>query len=390
MTTHPESRATKAQRRHALALPKRRYHVAMALILLFGVIALPLWLSAKFGSPKDAEARGAVQIVQLPEEARPTPLDAPAEALPDLLAGVVEVGDNPTATPGDEPAQAAPDQTPRPTVNSPSRAAIIRPPTPKAPPLDASLLRRTPAGSVPGPNDAGLTPLDAYSAASVSLNGRSPVSLIVGGLGVNDALTRRAIRELPSAVTLSFAAQTDNLQDWINEARAFGHEVLLEVPMEGQGSGDGEDLLRSTTAPEVNQRRLQTLLSRAQGYIGVTPYQGDIFLTRTDALSPVLKELKASNLAFFTDGAVEAPSIEALVQSLNVPHKSGFGLIDPVPSEKVIEARLDGLAKAAENRPGLIGVGFAYPQTIEAVSRWALNLEDDGLILVPASQSLTL
>lgn len=390
MTTHPHSSGTKAQRRHALALPKRRYHVVMAIGVLVGMIALPLWLSKQLGSEKDAEARGAVEITQLPEAEQPTPLDAPAEALPDLLADVVEVGDNPTVALNDTPTE--PSSTPRttdtPTVTRPGRAAIIRPPEPVAPPLDPSLLRQTPAGSVPGPNSAGLTPLDAYAAQPVPTNGKASVSLIVGGLGVNAELTRRAIRELPASVTLSFAAQSDGLQDWINEARAFGHETLLEVPMEGQTSGSSETLLRTNIAPEINRRRLQSLLSNAQGYIGITPYQGDVFLTRSDALSPVLAELKASELAFFTDGVVDAPSLSSLAQTLELPFKSGFGQIDPVASEKVIEARLNGLAKAATDRAGLIGVGFAYPQTIDAVRRWARNLEDNNLILVPASQTL--
>ena len=389
MTTHPHSRTTTAQRRHALALPKRRYHVIMAVGLLVISIALPLWLSKQFGSPRDAEARGAVQITQLPEADQPTPLDAPADALPDLLANSVEVGDNPTLDLVPSPAEHASDPAPTPTVTR-GQAAIIRSPDPVAPPLDPSLLRETPVGPVPGPNSSGLTPLDAYAAQSVSTVGKSPVSLIVGGLGINTELTRRAIRELPSSVTLSFAAQSSGLQDWIDEARAFGHEVLLEVPMEGQNSGSGDRLLRSNIAPELNQRRLQTLLAAAQGYIGLTPYQGDIFLTRTDALSPVLAELKTSELAFFMDGTVDAPSLASLAQSLSLPYRSGFGQIDPVASEEVITARLNGLANAAKDQDGLIGFGFAYPQTIDAIRRWATNLEDDGLILVPASQTLGL
>ena len=37
---------------------------------------------------------------------------------------------------------------------------------------------------------------------------------------------------MPPEITLSFVAYSDGLQGWIDMARANGHEVLLEAPME--------------------------------------------------------------------------------------------------------------------------------------------------------------
>jgi len=58
------------------------------------------------------------------------------------------------------------------------------------------------------------------------------VALIIGGLGLNAATTRQAIESLPPEVTLSFVPYADGLQGWIDMARAAGHEVMLEAPME--------------------------------------------------------------------------------------------------------------------------------------------------------------
>ena len=58
------------------------------------------------------------------------------------------------------------------------------------------------------------------------------MALVIGGLGLNAKSTRQAIEQLPPEVTLSFVPYADGLQGWIDLARANGHEVLLEAPME--------------------------------------------------------------------------------------------------------------------------------------------------------------
>lgn len=380
---------TGTRRRDTLTLPKRRHHLLLVLLLMSGLFAGIYYLSNTLGSETDAEARGSVSVSTLPEDQKPTPLDAAELGLPDLLASTVPIGENPTeglelsGTPS-----GASGTAPTSVPERPSNPRVIRPAIPIAPPLDPSLTRETPSGIIPSPNGSGLTPLRAYAADRVATNGKQPVAIIIGGLGINPALTSQAIKELPSAVTLSFAAQSENLQDWVNQARAYGHEVLLEVPMQGTGEVENELTLLSTGSPQANVERLHKTLTRAQGYIGLTHYQGENFLRRTDAVSPILMEMRASGLAFVSDGSFETPALTPLTRSLNVPYRSGFGLIDPVPSRKVVTARLSNLADTASDQSGIIGVGFAYPETLETVTEWSATLEGKGLILVPASQML--
>ncbi|RYF88332.1 MAG: hypothetical protein EON95_20500 [Caulobacteraceae bacterium] len=98
--------------------------------------------------------------------------------------------------------------------------------------------------TAPGPGGAllpviggdGRKPWQAY-ARPFTANGKPKVALVIGGLGLNPAYTRRAIELLPPEVTLSFAPYAEGLQGWIDLARANGHEVLLETPMEPSYSG---------------------------------------------------------------------------------------------------------------------------------------------------------
>ena len=88
-----------------------------------------------------------------------------------------------------------------------------------------------PGGPLPIIAQDGRLPLDAYKRPFLS-NGRPKVALVLGGLGLNARLTTQAIETLPGEITLSFVAYAEGLQGWIDMARAHGHEVLIEAPME--------------------------------------------------------------------------------------------------------------------------------------------------------------
>jgi len=79
----------------------------------------------------------------------------------------------------------------------------------------------------------------------------------------------------------------------------------------------------------ANMRNLDWLMSRGQGYFGVTNYNGDVFLTRADIAAPVLDKLSQSGLSFISDGSVSAPSLAALSSSAKLPYAAGYTLIDP-------------------------------------------------------------
>lgn len=389
MTSDHPIRRVATRRRPTLALPKRRHHLSLALIALIIIIASPMIIARVFGSKSDASPKGSVSVSSLPEGQRLSPLDEMGAALPDLLADITPAGENPTD------AIAAIDALGNPVGVRPQpkpKTIVLPPAAPKAPPLDQSLTRQSNFGPIPGPNRAGMTPLDAYRLPVPPRSGRTAVSIIVGGLGINRPLTQRAIDELPPAVTLSFAAQTPGLQGWINQARARGHEVLLEIPMEGDAfdatAQGAERTLRASLNAADNRQHLHYLLSRAQGYAGVINYQGEALLRRSDAVGPIINEVKASGLGLFLDGSFDAPTVGALAQSIALPFNASFGLIDPVASQSVIEARLENLAATAKQSSGPVGVGFVYPQTIDAVKGWAATLSSQGLILVPATATL--
>ncbi|HRL07547.1 MAG TPA: divergent polysaccharide deacetylase family protein, partial [Brevundimonas diminuta] len=177
-------------------------------------------------------------------------------------------------------------------------------PLPKAP--IAGLFQPGPNGPLPRIAVDGRVPAQAYARPFRS-NGKPMVALVVGGLGLNSATTRAAIERLPAEVTLSFVPYAEGLQTWIDMARAHGHEVMIELPMEPTGYPDNDPgpytLLSSGGADDVAVK-LDWLLARATGYFGVTNYLGDRFATSDEGVSALMTNLRQRGLAFLDDGSM--------------------------------------------------------------------------------------
>lgn len=373
-------------RRTALSLPSKGKHILMAASVLVLGLSLPVLAVALFGDAKDAHAEGSLALAPLPQSEPLAALNDETLDTPDLLAGDIPEGVNPTdviQAASVEPVSATTAPQPQRIEITPSVRAL-----PKAP--ISGLTRQSAFGPVP--SKASGSSLLAYRRPFSSQSARKPVSLIVGGLGVNRSLTQDAIRTLPADITLSFAAHSVGLQEWVNMAREDGHEVLIEIPMESANFDPAEPgadrALRVSLAPAENGRRLDWMLSRAQGYAGLINFNGDAFLTRADVAAPYMDRLSQTGLGFLTDGAFETPSLPALASSVRQPFKPGHGLIDPDPIARVISARLSSLSEAAKSGSHPVGVGFAYPETLAEVQSWIATLDAQGLQLAPATAAL--
>ena len=240
-------------------------------------------------------------------------------------------------------------------------------------------------GLLPVIGSGGRTAFDAYK-KPFSDTGKPKIALVVGGLGLNARITQRAIDELPAEVTLSFVPYADNLQGWINKARASGHEVLIEVPMEPfdyPENDPGPHTLLSTATADENQRRLEFLLSRATGYFGVTNYLGGKFAGSGDATSDVMRLLKSRGVAFISDGS--AAALGSAAENAGMRNAQADRDIAQRPSGEDIAAQLGALEAMATQRGASLGFGVAYSVTIDQVARWARDVTQRGLVLAPAS-----
>lgn len=249
----------------------------------------------------------------------------------------------------------------------------------------AGVHQQGPNGILPIIGAGGRTIFDAYK-KPFSDTGKPKVAIVIGGLGLNARVTQRAIDELPAEVTLSFMPYADNLQGWINKARAAGHEVMIEVPMEPFDYPDndtGPQTLLSNAPPDENQRRLEFLLARATGYFAVTNYLGGKFAGSGDAATAVMRALKSRGVAFISDGSV--PTLGSAAENVGMRNAQADRSITDRPSGDDITAQLGALEAMATQRGAALGFGVAYSVTIDQVARWSREASRRGIVLAPAS-----
>ena len=356
--------------------------VAVGAARVFLLIAGGLFI-AVLGDPR-AGAPSARASLQRPEAVSTAPSGVDAFAMSGLdlyqdMAGGDPALLDPNGAAGNEALITLPDGAS--VAGGSAIAAPVRAPSnplPKAP--IAGLFSPGPNGPLPRIAPDGRVPAQAYARPFRS-NGKPMVSLVVGGLGLNAVTTRAAIERLPAEVTLSFVPYAEGLQGWIDLARAQGHEVMIEIPMEPTGYPDNDPgpytLLADGGADDVTAK-MDWLLSRATGYFGVTNYLGDRFAGSDTGMNAFLSVLRQRGVAFLDDGSFQRrPGAWA--------RASADRVIDRTQSPAAIVAALNGLEAQAKLRGSALGAGFSYPVTVEAAARWTAGLEQRGLQLAPAS-----
>ncbi|MEW5683513.1 MAG: divergent polysaccharide deacetylase family protein [Pseudomonadota bacterium] len=318
---------------------------------------------------------GAVSVrLPLAEEYRDAPAGwtqalKPVHGAPHLYRDVVRLSERPLA-PGAALAMNAPAPAPLPGMTG--QALPVAP--------IAGFFAPGPGGPLPIIAQDGRTPAQAYARPFKS-NGRPKVALVVGGLGLNARATRQAIETLRPEITLSFVVYAEGLQGWIDMARAHGHEVLLETPMEPLDYPDndpGPYTLMATGQPPETVKKLEWILSRATGYFGLTNYLGSRFLATDPAYAAFASAVKGRGLAFVDDGS-------AARRGGGMPRATAERVIDDKLSGPAIDQQLVALEAGALQRGQSLGSAFAYPVTLEKLAAWGQEVETRGYQLAPAS-----
>lgn len=252
------------------------------------------------------------------------------------------------------------------------------------------LSEETADGPIPRISATGLTPFAAYQrpAAEAVASGDPMIAIIVTGLGINEQGSLGAIDQLPADVTMAFAPYGRTLTTTVAAARADGHEVLLEVPMEPfdyPQNDPGPQTLLSGEPARANLDKLFWLMARFGGYVGLINNMGARFSASAADFSTIMEELGARGLGYLDDGSSNRSLAPQLAEGNKVPFAKADLVIDTNPSRTSILAALASLeAKALENGQA-IGIVSALPISVATVAEWARELDAKGIALVPAS-----
>lgn len=380
----PDAPRTGHARLRALGRSPRVVAGAVAGLASAGIGLVVLFGDAGAGDPR---VRVAITVREaLPVAARPPPAETVAaadpEAPPRLQSSAIEVETASGVTvvrPGGSAA--------------PAEAVVIRVPQPEvaklAPAPDPRLTERGRHGLLPKV-EGRIRPLDVY--ARPEEPGTGPrIAILVTGLGVGQAATASAIVKLPPAISLAFSPYGGDAERSAARARAFGHEILLQAPMEPFDYPDSDPgpqgLLTATKGPE-NADRLAWAMSRFSGYVGVANFMGAKLMADAGAFEPVLREIAARGLGFVDDGTAARGVPADLLGKVKLPSVRAEIVLDALPRPEAIDRELARLEAQARANGFALASATAQPMTIERIVRWSRELDARGIRLVPVSVAL--
>ncbi|MFN3076968.1 MAG: divergent polysaccharide deacetylase family protein [Alphaproteobacteria bacterium] len=315
-----------------------------------------------------------------PSSDSPPPPEPAAESVPapDSQGGRIKVA---------EPA--GPQMVPEQDRKIPQFDALPVPPKsePLTPAPIARLSAKTPQGALPVIGPEGEASWKSYARPFEGDARRARVAIVVTGLGLRRNATEAAIERLPAEITLSFSPYADGLKRWVERARARGHEVLIDMPMEPSNYpvlDPGPYGLLTVLSPQENIERLETALARSTGYIGIVANMGSRFLTMPTHFLPVLMVLAQRGLLYLDNGATGTGTI-AGGAPVGLPHAVADITIDERPFASAISARLDALTAKARASKRAIGLASPLPVTFDRITVWVAAMEGKGVTLAPLS-----
>jgi polysaccharide deacetylase 2 family uncharacterized protein YibQ len=257
------------------------------------------------------------------------------------------------------------------------------------PTVDPKLLESSRHGAIPKIGADGTRSYAVYAQARtlpVASKDLPRIAIVVGALGISASGTAEAFAKLPASVTFALAPYSTDVEKLAEHARAEGHEVLLQAPMEPFDYPDNDPgpqtLLTSLTA-EQNVDRLHWLMSRFQGYVGIASFMGARFTATEQAMTPVLQDIAKRGL-IFVDGSGSTRSIAAQVAGgQSLPFAKADSVLDATPTPIEIDRALARLEIVARNNSVAVGYATAQPASIERIAAWAKKVESRGFVLVP-------
>lgn len=225
-----------------------------------------------------------------------------------------------------------------------------------------------------------------FAALAEAPEGRPMIAVIIDDMGVDRGRSARAIR-LPAAVTLSFLPYASGLTRQVEAARRLGHELMVHLPMEPEGTGvdPGPNVLRVGDRPEKLRRHLDTALASFSGYVGLNNHMGSLFTADAPAMRRLLEAVNARGL-LFVDSRTTAKTVgPEVARALGVPFAERDVFLDDDPSAPAVIAELRRVEEVARRNGSAIAIGHPRDATLDALEGWLWGLNRRGFALVPVS-----
>jgi polysaccharide deacetylase 2 family uncharacterized protein YibQ len=219
--------------------------------------------------------------------------------------------------------------------------------------------------------------------------GKPLLAILVTGLGLDRAATAAAIAGLPPEVSLSFNPEAPELADWIAAARAFGHEALVDLPLQSKDRRalGPQGILIGLNADEA-ARRLQAIADAAPAVLGFAGAGGDALLLDDGATATLAAAIARLGLAFIDSSGEPMSQMKSAAAGNGLAAARSTVVFEPGLSRPAITRRLAAAAETAQEEGRALATLPVSPATVTVLAEWLRAQGAEAPIPAPASALL--
>lgn len=209
-------------------------------------------------------------------------------------------------------------------------------------------------------------------------------AIIVDDMG----LAMKAARELGSInadITFAVLPENPDSQSVARYLHGKGREILLHLPMQGNGKDPGPGAIYKDMTPSQIIETVKRSLEAIPSISGVNNHMGSLITADEAIMRLVLSEVKERKL-FFIDSLTTNKSIcGPVAHDLGVPIVARDIFLDNERSSAYISSQIDQLVKTALKHSTAVAICHPYPETIAVLKKEIPRLKRRGVEVVRVS-----
>lgn len=255
-------------------------------------------------------------------------------------------------------------------------------------PVRGMLEEKDGIGELPRIASNGSMPWQVYARPSDPGISAPKIALVIEGIGLSRQASLGAVNKLPPEISMAISPYGRDLNDWVFRSRLAGHEVFMQLPMESDDfplEDAGPLALDTRIQLAENQRRLETVMASAGGYVGLVTFMGSRFMKAETQMRQLFKTFNERGVMFVIGGNRTRNDAAPIAKEMQLIHLESEMYIDDTPRIQQIRTNLDRLESLARDRGSVMAMARPYPVTIKSILDWYATIEDKGIALVPAS-----
>ena len=225
----------------------------------------------------------------------------------------------------------------------------------------------------------------------VPASGIPAVAIVIDDLGLDYERTQRSLH-LDRDVTMAFMTYAESLPQWLAQARAGRHELLVHVPMQPEAASvdPGPNALTVGLSESEILHRLRWGLDRMDGYVGANNHMGSRFTEDAAGMRVVLEELRARGMLFLDSRTTGHSACAAVAATVGLPFASRNVFLDNDTSAAAVRAQIVVLEQVARKHGTAIGIGHPHDGTLTALAEWLPIAAQRGIAVVPLTSAMRL